>query len=354
MEDKLHLGLTGRTEGPIKPDPGIFDLMDQNMEMTRKAELARPPKWVWPDIREVEEPKWLVGDLIPKNQITLLTGSPKVGKTTFVGCMLAAGMYNQPFLEQPTHNFRTTLLSDEGLLTLKKWGERCGFPSKENDETPSLSRVDFVLNSQRENKTFMQICDWLNDEHFRDPIDLYIFDSMMSWFGMQDDNSYAEGAKMMQIVQMLRDSTGAAIYLLHHTVKSSTGDIIRNSLGSTAYSAQVDMILELGPKPRSEQVMQLQRKGRIAEEKTNYFTYSNGLCVPWQEKEEAKIKENLLLTETLMPWLEQQSEPVSLAEISDGLEINQQKLRPLVNEGIEQGIVLKEGSGRKIRYSSAG
>ena len=353
MEDKLHLGLTPRA-GAAKPEPGIIELMDQNIEAVRKAELAQPKEWSWSEISDVEEPQWLVGDLIPKNQITLLTGSPKVGKTTFVGCMLAAGMYNQPFLDEPTHNFRSILLSDEGLLTLKKWGQRCGFPNKSRGEDLSLCQIGFVLNSQRENKSFHQICDWLNDKHYKNPIDLYIFDSMMSWFGMQDDNSYAEGAKMMQMVQMLRDSTGAAIYLLHHTVKSSTNDIIRDSLGSTAYSAQVDMILELAPKPKSEKIMQLQRKGRIAEEKTSYFTYDNGLCIPWKEKEEREIEENLLLTEEVMPWLEQQDEPASVNEICEGLEMNPKRVRSAIEEGVKQGIINRDGQGRKTRYSSAG
>lgn len=353
MEDELHLGLSARA-GINKPEPGIIDLMDQNLETVRKAEQAEPETYFWADIKKVQEPLWLVGDLVPKNQITLLTGSPKVGKTTFVGCMLAAGMYNQLFLNQPTYNFRTMLLSDEGLLTLKKWGERCGFPDEDRGEDLSLCQIEFALNSQRENKNFLQICDWLNDKHYRNPVDLYIFDSMISWFSMQDDNSYAEGAKMMQTVQKLRDSTGAAIYLLHHTVKSAGNDIIRNALGSTAYSAQVDMILELGPKPKSDNVMQLQRKGRIAEEKTNYFTYTNGLCVPWQEKADTQDKQNLLLTESIMPWLEQQDAPVSITDIAMGVEINLRKVRPAIDEGIEQGIIIREGKGKTIRYSSAG
>lgn len=194
--------------------------------------------------------KELVKGLLPKTGVGFIAGQSGAGKT-FVALFLAAcAATAQPFFgHKMRERVGTLFLLGEGAGTI---AERLDAIMQSElialrEPKPSLLPIawrafDSPFSDKLEQEAVSQEIQKANDLMLAEhgvPLGLIIVDTLAASFAMNDDNSVAEGTKIMQQLQRLSYSTKALVLAVTHYGKSIEAGV----RGTTAYTASADVIL---------------------------------------------------------------------------------------------------------------
>lgn len=201
----------------------------------------------------------IVEGLIPSQSITLLTGPPKIGKSTMLYKIIDEMNHGGSFAGRAVKRSTCWILSDESVRTLGPLIHRVG------PGIPSYHRFllfgDFAAWSWE--TTVTQLITQIRqvraggygpDMNFHDlsgsypkheeiaPPDVIVVDTLGTWARMQDINAYHHAVQAFSFLKMLRDQTQCAIIVIHHTKKEG-GGTVESALGSVGLTGQSDQIM---------------------------------------------------------------------------------------------------------------
>ena len=208
------------------------------------------------------EMRWVVNDLIPVGGFALLSGRPKVGKSTLARYLTLAAARGQPWLGRDT--------DPDGIPVVCLWLE---------DSAQGGRAAYRDLGAYGDDPQV-----WIITEHGipgSDPLDtlrqaidrtrarLAIVDPLISFLRVPDSNDYAKTYAALVPLRELARETECAVLCVHHHRKGNADAPGEKVMGSTAFAAAVDTSIELnwdGPgNPRT--VTTQQRYGEPIEER---------------------------------------------------------------------------------------
>jgi hypothetical protein len=165
--------------------------------------------------------------------VSLLSGSPKIGKGTLLKDLAASRETGEPFCGWPVKPGPTLLVTEEGGIAVahKVAGLR------------QLAIMDrrHALAAHLDWPATLDAVERWSAEH---PDGLAILDTLAVWAGIKDENDSAAMTDALAAVTALAQRSGLAVIVVHHTRKGGGehGEAIR---GSSAALATVDLSLEL-------------------------------------------------------------------------------------------------------------
>ena len=211
---------------------------------------------------EDEEMSWVVEGLIPEGGFALLSGRPKVGKSTLARYLSLAAARGQPWLGRDT--------DPDGIPVLCLWledtlqGGRAAYRNLGgHDDDPQV----FIV--QDHGIPGADPIETLRGCISRTSARLAIVDPLVKFMPVADTNDYGTVYEAMSPLKALAETTKCAVVCVHHHRKGQTDEPGARVMGSTAFAAAVDTSIELnwtGPgEPRT--VTTQQRYGEPIEER---------------------------------------------------------------------------------------
>ena len=202
--------------------------------------------------------EWVVEDLLPMGAVTLFAGGPKVGKTTaFLTWLRAMHLAEPEWCGLGVTPSVCWLYTDEGSRTLARAIEKTGIPAGPGE--PIQHQITLASDNYL---SWEELCAHIGDEvralqtqerEAREqgwevaevPPRCIIIDTMGAWAGPDDVKDYSRMTRLLLPVKRLRDRTGCAIGLVHHTSKprGDAAAAIDAVLGSQALNGQTDHIV---------------------------------------------------------------------------------------------------------------
>ena len=194
-----------------------------------------------------EEPPWLWHGFLVPSAITLVSGKPKIGKSSLVSALLPRLVAGEPFLGLPTRPTRVVMLTEENRASVRYRLARFGKPAA----------LELLCWSQVAGKSWPQVAG-LSARYARERgADLLIVDTFNAFCGLRGEEENAAGA-ILHAVAPLRAATtrGLAILLVAHERKSGGGpvDAVRGSnalVGAVDIAVSFGSAASLGPKART-------------------------------------------------------------------------------------------------------
>ena len=208
------------------------------------------------------EMSWVVDGLIPEGGFALLSGRPKVGKSTLARYLTLAAARGQPWLGRDT--------DPDGIPVVGLWledsaqGGRAAYRQLGNlgDDPPVYIVCDHGIPGTDSIETLRAS---ITRTHAR----LAIVDPLISFLRVPDSNDYAKTYAALVPLRELARETECAVLCVHHHRKGNGDAPGERVMGSTAFAAAVDTSIELnwdGPgNPRT--VTTQQRYGEPIEER---------------------------------------------------------------------------------------
>ncbi len=178
---------------------------------------------------------WIVEGLLARGAVTLLSGHPKAGKSTFVFAILRALERGEPFAGFATAAGPAVVLSEEGPATIHEKASRFGLRDTRfltrREMHPEFSLRDFLLEGVREARRIRAV--------------LLCIDTLTAWGRFGRDAEKDAGA-MQDALGAVLDAAGEdlAVLLIHHLRKSDAEEG-QGARGSSAIAGAMDVVLEL-------------------------------------------------------------------------------------------------------------
>ena len=179
---------------------------------------------------------WLWDGYLALQQITLLTGQWKIGKTSLLSCLLSRMGQGGELVGLEVKPGRAIVLSEEGASLWRGRSLRHGIGE----------HVEFAFRPFLHRPTMRHwgmLMENLKQIHRREKLDLVVFDPLATLWPCRDENSVAS---ILEALEPIRDLAreGPAVLLLHHPRKlHSNGGC--DSRGSGAMTAFVDCLMEM-------------------------------------------------------------------------------------------------------------
>ena len=201
--------------------------------------------------RKVKELEWVWDRILPRGGTSLISGKPKVGKTTFLTHLVSAIAAGTQFIGRKTMQGRVLVLVCEGSED-----EVIRKIQVATEMRPLPIYVKFARSSgPREG---IKILRRVIEEY--QPI-LLAVDTLWRLMWTEDVDEYAASVKNLEGMETIARDTGVHILSVAHEKKSSRGDI-GDVLGSTALTAGVDTILQLKADGEARRISSTQRHGK--------------------------------------------------------------------------------------------
>jgi AAA domain-containing protein len=248
----------------------------QEREDDREAEraLVGPLFERMSDIRENWGDRvipWVVPDMVFYGGVTMVSGSPKSGKSTLVADMVRAREERVEWLGRNVAGGTTILLTEEGgYPVVNRWAKSGDLVVMQHHVAAAHYRLDtgdFVPASRFDQpEPFIEwalrhvqeaIADTPDSDH-----PLVIVDTLAVWSGIEDENDASETTQAVARWTELAARTRAAVIIVHHSRKGGGqyGESIR---GSGAILATVAMSMELSHYSETSDDRRLDVRGRV-------------------------------------------------------------------------------------------
>lgn len=212
------------------------------------------------------KPAWLLEGYVPKQSFSVLYGKPKAGKS------LLALHWS---LELAHQGLPVLYIAGEGLggygARLRAWYQQHGKqPSPEVKLYFARTGIDLTLSAQVSKlihalKTDLTEQALVEVEHMADdggreqdtelveivkPTALVVIDTLSRSIPGGDENDAETMTKAIQNIDRIRDETGAAALVIHHTTKDSADDDNARERGSSTLRGAADVMLHMSVKSR--------------------------------------------------------------------------------------------------------
>lgn len=188
---------------------------------------------------EVHDPTWLVKDMLPRGQLTILAGEPGVGKSILCYHLALAVASGLPFLGVwPTVRTKVLYIDQENswpdFARYVQWAWR-GLGQ------PDVANIDIQL------EHFSLLSDWRPTlERLATTIHpgLIIVDTATPAFSVMDENDNSEATRITQYLRRIQviASNETTILILKHE-READGVRRRNIRGAKAWSGAVDSVM---------------------------------------------------------------------------------------------------------------
>ena len=181
---------------------------------------------------------WVVDGLIPEGGFALLSGRPKVGKSTLARYLTLAAARGQPWLGRDT--------DPDGVPVVCLWledslqGGRAAYRDLGglDDDPPVYIVTDHGIPGT-------DSIDMLRQAIERTRARLAIVDPLISFLRVPDSNDYAKTYSALVPLRELARLTACAILCVHHHRKGNADAPGERVMGSTAFAAAVDTSIEI-------------------------------------------------------------------------------------------------------------
>lgn len=206
------------------------------------------------------EKEWIVGKLLPVGGLSLISGSPKSGKSTIIRQLVRSILRGERFLERDC-----------------KRGSVFWFGLEEQQE--DINAGFKKLGIQPDENLHVHVGAPMSDKVMEDLMTLLcetkptiaVVDTLFDLIQVESENSYNEIKGQMAKLSQIARASGTHIICIHHNSKGSDASGFRGTkaiLGSTAIFAKVDAAIVIE-----------------AEEKRRYVTAQGRGIRPWSGKE---------------------------------------------------------------------
>lgn len=189
-----------------------------------------------------ESVSWVVRPWIAQGAITELLGKPKeAGKTTLALAMVRCVLEGVPFLEEAVTKGPVVYLTEESKSSFGQAIRRAGIGP--HPDFHVLLRAETYC--QRWNDIIARAANKAREVGAA----LLVVDTLVKFAALEDDteNSAGHVMKAMTPVQEARDS-GIGVLLIRHERKAG-GSVAEAGRGSSAFEAEVDIIMQLRRPP---------------------------------------------------------------------------------------------------------
>lgn len=202
-----------------------------------KDDLRLLPSYKSRDIAHLPRPVWLVRDVIHGGEIIILWGASQAGKTALLLDMVAAIATGSDWAGHPVIQTNVLYVALEGVIGLRARVQAL-------EHVRGSGHLDGILYcdvpcsvaSDRDIRSLAHVA--LEHE-----AKFIVIDTLSaSIAGAADENSNSAMAGVIANVQRLKDMTGAAVLLVHHT----GNDPKRGARGAYALLANPDVSIEVG------------------------------------------------------------------------------------------------------------
>ena len=184
------------------------------------------------------EMSWVVHGLIPEGGLGLLSGRPKVGKSTLARLLSLAAARGQPWLGRDTH--------PDGITVLCLWledspqGGRAMYRQLGNlDDDPPVYIITEHGLPGADGIEMLRAC------IERTGARLAIVDPLISFLRVADSNDYSKVYEAMEQLRALARDTECSVLACHHHRKSMSDTPGDRSMGSTSFTGAVDIAIDL-------------------------------------------------------------------------------------------------------------
>jgi predicted ATP-dependent serine protease len=206
-----------------------------------------------------EETDYLVENLIPKDSMILLTAQPKVGKTTYVLCLVKSLIEGTDFLGSEVEQTDVLYLTQQPLPSFKsEYVFEHGLENSEGLHYASESATfDFDLK-----ELMKRVAVAANETG----AGFLVIDTFTSFTGLEADeeNSSGEVKAALQTIRQCCSAVGLTVIVVHHNRKGG-GSITESSRGSNVFSAEPDVLFGLRKDSGQNNARKLLSTGRFSE-----------------------------------------------------------------------------------------
>ena len=178
---------------------------------------------------------FIVKGLVPAESLMSIygpSGSYKSFQALSWGCHIAAGIdWDGRKVEQGSVLYVAGEGGPQVAKRIKAWEKEYGV------EAHGMVRLDRpVLPSEREEQQFIIDCCRAIEEESGMPVKMIVFDTLARCFGGNDENSARDMGAFIHGCDVIKQATGAAVLVVHHSGKNESG----GARGSSALRAAMD------------------------------------------------------------------------------------------------------------------
>ena len=292
---------------------------------------------------EDEEMSWVVDGLIPEGGFALLSGRPKVGKSTLARYLSLAAARGQPWLGRDT--------DPDGIPVVCLWledslqGGRAAYRnlgSHDDDPQVFIARDHGIPGAD----PIATLRGCIARLHAR----LAIVDPLVTFMPVPDTNDYGAVYRVLAPLRDLARETDCAILCVHHHRKGQSDEPGARVMGSTAFAAAVDTSIELnwtGGAGEPRTVTTQQRYGEPIEERA--LLVRDGIATVGGTKAAA---DRDAATQRVLKAIE--SNPgLNTRELREAAKVKTANMARLLDDLEESGQIRRErstGGSRSIRH----
>lgn len=195
----------------------------------------RPRLYSLGELRELEHVKreWLVDGLVARGQMTLLTGAPKLGKSTFCAAAVAAMLEGRPIAGMATTKASCLYVTEEGIVSFDELMRRVCAP--EGTALQVMPRLETW------GMEWAELCQEVGRYVREREFDLVVIDTLGNLANVNDEDGSADAIAAIGQLRPIADA-GAAVVVIRHNRKNETGNPVTDGRGSNAFSAAVDIV----------------------------------------------------------------------------------------------------------------
>ena len=282
------------------------------------------------------EPDWLWEGYLAPGAMTLLVGSPKIGKSTITFGLLHALANGQPFLGRITRPSGVLLLSEEGPGTLANKQARWNLP----DNVHVITRTETFGHSWAE--TVYQAAEHCE----RERLSCLCVDTWPAWSRVEDENDTPATLAALEPLQLVAAELNLALLGVAHRNKSGIGgvDAVR---GTSALAGGVDIVV-LYERPRGltdTTTRELKADSRFTSTPSSLIiTLSEAGYAAHGDSITAKVETE---RESVLAYLQDTHEWMRSDEVATALELSGPKTRRHLDALHAAGRIDRQGTGVK-------
>lgn len=177
---------------------------------------------------------WIAKPYLARGAVSLLSGSPKAGKTQFSFVLYEAMRKGGMLLNKPVEAARALVLTENSPLAIK--AKMDGLLGGHAPHLRFVSRFDRRLVES----DWATVLRRLAQEAVRHGESVFVIDTLAGCARIQDENDAAEVGRVLKPIREVAEAFNIAVWVIHHLTKA--GDSPR---GSGVFQAEADTLLTL-------------------------------------------------------------------------------------------------------------